>query len=597
MSVTSKQKVAIASAKHSKLDLSSTHIGTDDFMLCRAKYYCHMVPRQSIEGTAVFKSFLTPLTNPCLGRARVNLRYFFVPYRTVFPNATEFFVDTIASNSGYSSLVQSSPSVSNSVLLDTILTGTIDGDSLVETVDLTIDPDAAYDFVLNGTYYKYTYIGRNFYSWLRSLGYDVILDGKDDQDYSALAMLCWAKAYCDWYTNAQYLDSNEYLTIERLFKFNDPRVALVLTKQNVLDLFHFTIFTTYDGGNEYFTNAWDSPVAPNGSLYSSQIAGDVSMMDIPGYPNGTTRVNSGNAGNGTPFFDGTLASGSGAIYPVRPTEYIHQVLRKMTDLLSRHRLAGARNVDRFLVDFGINLRSDKVNRSIYISSQSFDVEFGMVTSNADTSGASLGDYAGIGRSVGNSTFDFTADEFGMFLAIATVLPSAELVQGIDRHNLHLTKYDFFNPTYDNLSTQVISRQELYVSKADTFGGIMQMQGKFGFAPRYAEYKVGRSHVSGDLLFKSINPNAGAWLLARIFEDSSFGGSALNIQHSLNFTRGLDHEQYSRIFNDTTGHYNGLTDVFHFSVHSNFPGKSLFESYDFENAVKEVILNSNGTTLN
>ena len=521
MSVLSKQKVSVASVNRSKLDLSSTHIGTDNFMQCRPKYYLHMVPRQSIKGSAVFKSFMTPLINPCLGRARVNLRYFFVPYRVVFPNAVEFFVDTIASNSGYSSLVSASPTVSNSVLLDTILTGTIGSDPLTsEVTDSSAISDGAYDFKFLTKYYKYNYVGRCFYNLLRSLGYDIILDDKNDQSYSALALLCYAKAYLDWYTNSQYLDSNEYLALERLFKYNDPRYSLALTKQNLLDLFNYTQFVTYDGSNEYFTNAWDNPVAPNAGLFTGQSYDDITMID--GVP--STRVLSNVLDNGTPYFVG-IRSGADENIPYRPTEYVHQVLRRMTDVLSRHRLAGARNVDRFLVDFGINLRSDKVNRSIFVASDSFDIDFGAVTSNADTAGAPLGDYAGIGHSRGEGKFDFQADEFGLFIAIASVLPSAELVQGIDRHNLHLTKYDFFNPSYDNLSVQLCSRQELYVSRDSSFGSVSDYQGKFGFVPRYAEYKVGRSHITGDLLFPSISPNGGSWSLARFFKDSTFGSAA------------------------------------------------------------------------
>lgn len=587
MSVLSNQKVAIAATNHSKLDLSSTHISTDNFMIARPKYYCHMIPGQSLAGTCTFKSLLQPVLNPCFGRARVNLRYFYVPYRLVFPNANEFFTDTIASNVGYSSLVNMSPSVSNSVLIDVVRHGVIGNDRFcVPVTDPNSISAGAYDFVFSGDYYAYTFVGRNFYSLLRALGYDIIWDDKDDQDYSALSLLCYAKAFLDWYSNSQYLDSNEYLLLDRLFKFNDPRSALVLTSNDVIALFNYTCFVCYDGGNEYFTNAWDSPVAPNPGLFTP-----TTMVDITDPVTGVSVTNAG-VSNGTPIMgsnDATLGNYG--------SQYAHQLLRVMSDALSRHRLAGARAVDRFLVDFGINLKSDKVNRSIFVSTQTFNVDFGTVTSNSDTAGAALGDFAGFGRSQGQDKFDFKADEFGMFIAIASVLPSAELVQGIDRHNLHLTKYDFFNPNYDNLSVQMISRQELYVSRDFSFGNISDYQGKFGWAPRYAEYKVGRSHISGDMLFPSVSLGADSWNLFRLFKDSSFNGSAGNIEHGFNFTRGLDHTQYSRIFNDTTGHYDGLTDVYHFAVASEAPCKSLFDSYDFENAAKQVLLNSNGTKVN
>lgn len=592
MSVLSNQKVAIAATNHSKLDLSSTHICTDNFMMCRPKYYCHLVPGQSLAGTCTFKAMLSPVTNPCFGRARVNLRYFFIPYRLVFPNANEFFVDTIASNSSYSSLVTASPVVTNSTFIDVVVNGSVGNDPLCEVI---VDEDTitagAYDFFFADEYYRFTFIGRVFYSLLRSLGYDIIWNDKGDQDYSALALLCYAKAYLDWYTNSQYMDSNEYLAIDRLFHHNDPRVNLELSSEDLINIFHYTCFVCYDGSNEYFTNAWDSPVAPNVGLFTPTSLLDITDPNNEGsVPTGVSVGNDGVA-NGTPLMVGIERNG------IYGSEYAHRLLRVMSDALSRHRLAGARAVDRFLVDFGINLKSDKVNRSIFVSTQTFNVDFGAVTSNADTEGAPLGDYSGIGRAMGEDKFDFKADEFGMFIAIASVLPSAELVQGIDRHNLHVTKLDFFNPNYDNLSVQMISRQELYVSRHQDFGDVDDYQGKFGWCPRYAEYKVGRSHISGDMLFPSVNLGADSWNLFRLFSDNSFGGHAYNIVHGFNFARGLDHTQYSRIFNEVSGHYDGLTDVYHFAVASEAPMKSLFDSYDFENATKQILLNSNGTKVN
>ena len=142
MGVMSKQKVAIAAVNHSKLDVSSTHITTQGFMHLRPVYYRHMLPKEHLKGSVSLLSRLSPMQVPCYGRARINLRYFFVPFRCVFPNANEFFTDTIANNYEYTSLVPLSPTVSNSTLVSFFLTKQFGDDSLVKSVV----GDNSYDF-------------------------------------------------------------------------------------------------------------------------------------------------------------------------------------------------------------------------------------------------------------------------------------------------------------------------------------------------------------------------------------------------------------------------------------------------------------------
>ena len=609
--VLSKQKVAVASVHHSKLDKSGTHITTGNWLTAMPVGYWHMIPKEHIKGKCNINCNLAPIAVPTYGRARINLRYFFVPYRVVFPNSTEFFVDTIASNYSASGIVSQGPTITN----DTIESYFLDYNDPVlwKLLDEVVQPDPAnptlaYDIYHSGNqkFYKFTVLGRKRYNILLRLGYKVGWNGAKDE-FSALALLAYAKLYLDWYSNSQYMDSYSFLYIDRLTKYDNPSSYLKLTSADLDVILGYTGVVCYDGQNEVFTNAWDTPVAPNsGNVSMDFLFNDISMSDAARSSSVSNRYLSGmyNSQSGTPVIQGDTDGYGG--YPnststINISQYAIDALKLLTDYVKRHQLSGARAVDRYLADFGVNLDSAKVNRSIFVSTQSQDVEIGTVVSTADTAAqgedSNLGDYSGFGRSRGESGFDFTADEFGVLIAVATILPSGGYVQGIDRHNLHLTKLDFFNPTFDNLSVQAITKKEVYISRDGRFGTESQYNEAFGYAPRYYEYKVGRNWLSGDMVFPATDAGADSWNLFRLFDDDTFGGSAANLVHSLNFTRGEDRESYDRIFINTTNSNDKFRLVLHFDVASEAPCKSLFDSYDFEDEKNKITMQSNGTKFN
>lgn len=588
----SKIKVKVAADYRSKLDVSGTHITTNNFMLLKPVYYRHMLPTEHLFGNEHVEARMSPLALPTYGKCRINIRNFFVPYRQVFPNWDSFINDTIGVNYSNSSLVDGVPSFTNSDFVKWFVnySGAYGGLCVAKTLSPT---DQTYDFSYynsgNTTYYVYTYIGRNVMSIMTGLGYRINWRSDDATEYNALALLCWAKVFSDWYTNSQYLNSSEYLAIQKLFKYNDPTSSLSLGNNDFEAILFFTMFVLYDGQNEYITNAWDNPLAPNSGLMSSIGVKDivVNSSNVP-----LTAVNT--LSDGTPIMQ--QHSNTSAYIG---TQYMHDMLKSVTDYVKRHQLVGSREAERTLAAFGVNLDSSKVNRSIFISTHTQDIEIGAVMSTADTNGSgtsNLGDYAGAGYVNSGDDIDFQTDEFGMFIAVSSILPDAGLYQSLDRNNLHIDRFDFFTPEFDSAGVQGISKREAYVSVNGSFGSSSDYNGNFGYCPRYAEYKVGRNFVSGLFLSPTALAEPGAWHLFREFDDNYFGSIA-NLHHSMNFTRGTDATQYTRIFSDMSTDYDKFFMVFHFALQANAPCRSLFDSYDFESKGKELLLQSNGTKLN
>lgn len=594
-----KQKVNVAVDHRSKLDLSSTHITTANFMQLQPVYYRHMMPREHIKGSGMVLSRLAPVAVPTYGRCRINLRTFFVPFRTIFPNWNEFITDTIGSNVANNSLISKSPYILNSDFTTFFLGGLDpDGQPLVTQVtDAGEIAAGAYDFKSSSSYYyRFSYYGRLYHKIVQSLGYRVIWDIKtgNDLEFSALALMSYAKVYMDWYANQAYLDSVEYLTLQRMFKYNDPTSAFHFDQSYLNNLMHFVGMVCYDTGNDVFVNAWDNPVAPNAGLYSSSLGGyDVTGMVQSG---GSPTLNSGFSvvldSNGTPFMQQSSNTNASI-----GTEYLHEFLKSMTDYIKRNQLSGAAQIDRFLARYGVNLDSAKASRSIYVSSQSIDVDFGSVMSTADTSSGNVGDYAGQGMGKGQVEFDFVADEFGLFIVTSSIVPASRLYQGIDRNNFHIDKTSFFTPEFDNLGCSAISKGEIYVSTDGNFAAAPNYSGIFAFAPRYYEYKQKSDFVTGDFVSPATMMGGDSWHLNRELSDDTFSGNIANVVHSLDFTRGIDSGQYNRIFHNTSDEVDKFYLVYHFGVMSLAPCQSLFDTYDFDSAGNALQMNGNSAKVN
>lgn len=584
----------------SKLDLSHEHITTTNFMDLQPVMYRHMIPGEKIVVNAKAFARLAPMAVPTYGRCRLNLRCFFVPFRTVFKHFTDFIEDTVSQK--YSStqgsingIVTSTPILPNSALFD-LFTNAVYSTS-------TGASSSHYDFVLDngGTpiYYLFTPFGRQTYKILRSLGYEVIWNKNDGTVYSALALLSFLRVYCDWYSLSAYLNQQDYQLFMSYFAYDTISTPLTFDFYGLNELFQLIHRVNYEG--DYFISAWDNPVAPNNSLFSNFVIPDITVngggdrsSSVRNDFNTSTYPNP----NHTPVVIGVTGSSTSQT-PFQFSQYADDALKALTDYMKAHQLAGARAIDRYLADYGINLPADKLNRSVYLGMSSIDIKVGDVMSHADTSSggtSNLGDYAGQGYMDGNKTFEFQTSEFGLFLICASIVPNGGIVQGYDRNNLHTTKDQFYNAKFDCLGVQTLNKGEVFISKLESYASPGDYNKAFGYVPRYAEYKVAREQLSGDLSLASVISGKDSWHLFRILDENSFTNIS-NQLHSAAFCRGDDAWQYSRIFNSTDPAYDKFYVYYNFKVISRCPCKSLFDTYEFDSEGKELTLQANGVKMN
>jgi hypothetical protein len=105
----------------------------------------------------------------------------------------------------------------------------------------------------------------------------------------------------------------------------------------------------------------------------------------------------------------------------------------------------------------------------------------------------------------NYIANYTAQEFGVMMAVMSICPKPAYQQGINRQSLRRTRYDYPFPEFVNLSEQEVYNAEVYWSNDDLNDGV------FGFQGRYDELRYMPNTVHG--LFKT---DLNFWHLGRIF---------------------------------------------------------------------------------
>lgn len=591
---------------YSNISTPQHHITTSNFMEFNCVGRKMLVPKQSISFRLNGFSRLKPMQVPTYGGAQEHLRAYFVPFRTVMPGFNEFYEDTTYVDNQGQARIPQLHQIRNSTFLKAICNNEFS--TFVDYNALPEDERAnSYDFVVydNTTtpaavgYRKFTTKGKYLYKLLVSLGYkiDFVLNGPTGLDFRhcALQFLCFLKVFYDWYYPSQYADDATSAKIKSLLNYSTYTVIdgasqfdIFLTDQLFIDIINAVYRVCYD--SDYFVSAWDNPVAPSNGAYSNISIGDVTAEN-------TSFAVIRNNNIGSPEINANASI----------SQYAIDALKAVNDWMKRKQISGARLLDRYLAQWGITLPAEKLNRSLWIGENISNVRFGDVTSTADTEGATLGAYAGKGYNHSQSdVINFSTDEFGMIIIVASIVPNVGYYQGQDRTTMYSSRFDFYHPEFDALGVQALSTRELYVptgvlKDADS-RGIDWNNAVFGFVPRYAELKVGNEIVSGDIILNSKNAAMEGWSLYRDvsgFYESDTVNSITELVHSKDFVLGTDAEQYNRIFHITDNVEDKFVSEYHFDFQTRFPGKKLYDSYEFreEDKAQKVSMDVNGVRAN
>ena len=592
-----KANVPVASSNRSNIQLNGKHTTTCNMMDFTVAKKMELVPGESVNITHQLFTRLEPLAVPTFGDAIVHNRAFFVPFRTVFPAWNDFITDVAhVYPNGNVAHVPNVPYIMNSSFIylfsNTILhaEGTVtytnfDFDAVndkpnVDNFDIVmrLSNNSVLCVILNR-------MGRRFLRLLHQLGYAFNFDEKaEDFAVSALPLLSVARVYMDWYYPQAYVQDERAQLVNSYFVKDVEDYELSTTE--IYNILNVVDVVNYD--SDYFTSAWDNPVSPTTGSFSPIVIKDLTLPEV-------------NTISNDEYFNGTPVATYDSL---GFSQFADDALHALSDYQKRHQIAGARAIDRYLSRYGIQLDAAKLNRSQYLHEYDTFIQFGDVTATAATETV-LGDFAGKGIGLCNSSFDYSADEFGMLFIVTSIVPSIGYYQGMHRENMHLSKLDFFTPEFDCLGVQAMAQTELYLPLNAYEGRDRSLpaspedptQRVFGFVPRYGEYKVGYDQITGDYRRGSVNTGKDSWNLLRNVKNWFKEDS--DKVHDINFVRGVDSSPYNRIFT-YQGEDADFFNIDHqFKIDSSFPAKPLYDTYEFENEddARKVNMNVNGVKAN
>lgn len=264
----------------------------------------------------------------------------------------------------------------------------------------------------------------------------------------------------------------------------------------VLSKLYDSIITSYD--KDYFTTAWQSPNSPNNdNTQNINYQADATQL----IPDNTSHA---------PYYTNKDEEGLDL-----STSSLSSLGLRLLNALTKYRrinnVSGQRAVDRILARFGTRPSDERVNRAELVGGCHSQFDISLVMSQAQTDGANLGDYTAHGESRNSGKIGhYTASEWGYFLVVAWITPSARYVQGRTRQNMYIDVEDFLTPELDEIDAmQAIRQDELYADcrcfndiQTGSTTNTYKPNGTFGYTRMWGEMKVGRDILSGDFRLDS-----------------------------------------------------------------------------------------------
>ena len=645
--------IPVAAPEKNKFDMGMQHITTSDFMALDCAYIKEVIPGEKIDINMETFARLNAMPVPGFGRAVIKKHKFFVPMRQIYAAFTDMMSDVLHTPSTFkendTNIPSTIPTITNDALVKLFIGDIWSGDTastvnfvdrhMVYSVQPTTESSADIALVTNYTgstssvaYFNMTETGRQIYKLLLALGYGIVWENckdvvkKYNASYSLLPLLGYIKIWCDYFFPMQYSNASIYQQIMRLCKKDDGTPYVVNNEESIKflrEILKQVVYTQYD--SSLIANAWDTPNQPSWENYSDDFR--IKNIDTIGQIYGQQNNNVfsqngvtnkfGNAVNNAgaverygkvdaPFLTLYVEGGTGSttgnsVATGGISEYLLKSLKALSSFMKRNQLIGSRAYERMMARYGSPTPGEKINRVVFLGSETQAIQIGDVTSTSDTEQGKLADFAGKGVSYGTTHLEYDSDEFGYVYILTSIVPISQTYQGIDPIVMRGVdgRTSYYVPEFDSLGVEALPSSCVYLPQVWNGNWQNYNEQVWGFVPRYATLKAQlHDRLTGNFRCASLNgtnptyPNvangASSWHLMREFDDIDYGaGSA--VTHSIDYMFGYtDNWQYKRIFyGGPISEYgkapiinpDNFTMIHNFEVASYAPMKRLYDVID------------------
>lgn len=199
-------------------------------------------------------------------------------------------------------------------------------------------------------------------------------------------------------------------------------------------------------------------------------------------------------------------SSSGAGFNIKDLRQAFQI-QKWLELANR---GGVRYTEFLRSFFGVSPRDDRLQRPEYIGGTKSPIIISEVLQTSETQQTPQGTMTGHGVGASRTYVgSYTATEYGIVMGLLSVMPTTKYTQGINKQWLRRSKYDFLFPQFTGLSEQAIEEAEIFATNdADSNKKV------FGFGEIYDELRSMSSKIVGKM-----RTVFNYWHLARIFDSA------------------------------------------------------------------------------
>lgn len=198
-------------------------------------------------------------------------------------------------------------------------------------------------------------------------------------------------------------------------------------------------------------------------------------------------------------------------------------------MLEHNNIFGGRYIEQLLSRFNVAPQDVRLDRPEFIGGGETKIQFSEVLQTAEGTDP-VGEMKGHGISfLSSHKYTRRIPEHGWIMCFMILRPKTQYMQGLHRMWSRETRWDYFNPEFQDIGDMAILNKEVKAGHA-------QPDGIFGFTPMYEDYRTIPSRVAGDF-----RDTLKYWHMAREFS----GNPALNSSF-------ITANPTSRIFPDTSG---------------------------------------------
>ncbi len=173
-------------------------------------------------------------------------------------------------------------------------------------------------------------------------------------------------------------------------------------------------------------------------------------------------------------------------------------------ILERANRCGTRYTEYLLSTFKTSPSDGTLQRPWYLGGVRFNIVTPEVLQTSESGSTPQGHRSGVGFSVGKGGIHtFHCKEWSVLMAVVNIEPEASYCDGLSRQARYASRWDFFNPSMQNLSEQIVEKGEIWSDVTNSDSSYTGKEG-FGYQGMWNELRTKMDETSGNFRYSELN---------------------------------------------------------------------------------------------